>query len=152
MERKVEMKKLESQIQFSRSTTKIQLARDSRWLIRSGPLIQMQSRGNDNKLTFGKRFTKIPLFLFLFNDMLLITKCRRLAYNVFAAFGSNQVTFLYSEDNYQVTHHCSRNMIEVNADSTLSVPLKDIQGRYLIFLTILENHEQKTVEMVFIIT
>lgn len=77
MERKVEMKKLESQIQFGRSTTKIQLAKDSRWLVRSGPLIQMLSRGDDNKLTFGKRFSKIPLFLFLFNDMLLVTKCRR---------------------------------------------------------------------------
>lgn len=58
------------------------------------------------------------------------------------------IFFVFSEDNYQVTHHCSRSMIEVNSDATLTVPLKDTQGRYLIFLTILENHENKTVEMV----
>lgn len=76
MERKEEMRKLQNQIEFSKNIKPIKLLEESRWLIRSGQINQMQTRGDDAKLTFGKRFTKISLFLFLFNDILLVTKCK----------------------------------------------------------------------------
>lgn len=78
MERETEIKRIASQIDFPRVISSIKLASGSRWLIRSGPLTQMQARADDIKLTFGKRFTKVPLHLFLFNDLLLVTKPRRL--------------------------------------------------------------------------
>lgn len=78
MERKVEMLKLQSQIEFNENMKSIQLHTNMRWLIRSGQVNQMQSRGDDAKLTFGKRFSKIPLVLFLFNDILLVCKSKGL--------------------------------------------------------------------------
>lgn len=76
MERKVEMQKIQSQIEFDKNIKPIPLIKDSRWLVRSGQVTQMLNRGDDVKLTFGKRFTKVPLMLFLFNDILLICKTK----------------------------------------------------------------------------
>lgn len=43
-------------------------------LVRSGEITQLVSRGEDTKLTFGKRFIKIHLHLFLFNDLFVVCK------------------------------------------------------------------------------
>lgn len=129
MERRVEMQKLENQIEFSKNIKPIPLYRESRWLIRSGQVNQLQSRGDDAKLTFGKRFTKIPLVLFLFNDVLLVCRSK-------------------GEDQFLVIHHCPRSMVELSSDSSISLSTKEVQNRNMIFLTILENQEQKTIEMV----
>lgn len=77
MERETEIKKIASQLEFPRSIPLIKLTADSRWLVKSGPLTQMIPRTDDLKLTFGKRFSKISLNLFLFNDLLLVTKSKR---------------------------------------------------------------------------
>lgn len=80
MERKIEMQKIQSQIEFGKNMMPISLIKDSRWLVRSGQVNQMLNRGDDVKLTFGKRFTKVPLVLFLFNDILLICKNKWLVF------------------------------------------------------------------------
>ncbi|KAK5645320.1 hypothetical protein RI129_006620 [Pyrocoelia pectoralis] len=129
MERESEVKRIAKQIEFPRGIPIIKLVINTRWLVRSGPLIQMVARADDNKLTFGKRFSKISLHLFLFNDLLLVTKHR-------------------SDDCYVVLHYCYRSYIDLNVNDVIgSVPAKDSQGRHLLFLTILENHDKKTVEM-----
>lgn len=45
-----------------------------RWLVRSGEMTQLVWKTDELKLTFGKKFHKLPLHLFLFNDHLIITK------------------------------------------------------------------------------
>lgn len=55
----------------------------------------------------------------------------------------------FSDDSFVVIHYCYRSFIQVSVHDTISsLPTKDTQGRNLLFLTILENHEGKTVEMV----
>uniref|UniRef100_A0A1Y1JXM7 DH domain-containing protein n=1 Tax=Photinus pyralis TaxID=7054 RepID=A0A1Y1JXM7_PHOPY len=129
MERESEVKRIAKQIEFPRGIPIIKLVTNTRWLVRSGPLIQMVARADDNKLTFGKRFSKTSLYFFLFNDLLLVTSHR-------------------SDDCYVVLHYCYRSYIELNINDVISsVPAKDAQGKHLLFLTILENHDKKTVEM-----
>lgn len=42
-----------------------------------------------------------------------------------------------------------RNMVDLtNTDSLVSLPFKDSQGKNLLFLTILENQDGKTIEFV----
>lgn len=77
VERELEMRKISSQIDFPKTIKPIKIISGNRYLVRSGQLIHMQNRADDVKLTFGKRFNKVPLFLFLFNDVLLVTKCKR---------------------------------------------------------------------------
>jgi neuronal guanine nucleotide exchange factor len=48
-----------------------------RRLIKSGELTQMVWRGEDAKLTFGKKFTKSSIYGFLFTDLLVLTKKKR---------------------------------------------------------------------------
>ncbi|XP_017775563.1 PREDICTED: uncharacterized protein LOC108561925 [Nicrophorus vespilloides] len=128
MERMTEMKRIAEQLDFPKSITPLTVVTGSRWLVRSGLLNHMQNRGEDVKLTFGKRFVKVPLYLFLFNDILIVAK-------------------LKGEDNYVVQHYCYRSYLEINGETLACLPIKDAQGRHLIFLTILENHEGKTVEL-----
>lgn len=79
MERKTEMKKIASQLEFAKNVTPFDIINnDSRWLVRSGSLTHMTLRTDETILTtFGKRFNKITLHLFLFNDLLLVTKPKR---------------------------------------------------------------------------
>lgn len=51
--------------------------RPVRWLVRSGEMTQLVWKADELKLTFGKKFHKLPLYVFLFNDLLLITKKKR---------------------------------------------------------------------------
>lgn len=131
MERKIEMQKIANELEFSKNVTPIPIADGKRWLVRSGLLTHMTLRTDETILTtFGKRFNKVPLYLFLFNDLLLVTK-------------------LKGDDVYVVVHYCMRNMVDLTSTETLaSLPFKDSQGRNLLFLTILENQDGKTVEFV----
>lgn len=46
-------------------------------------------------------------------------------------------------------HYCMRNMVDLTStDSLASLPFKDSQGKNLLFLTILENQDAKTIEFV----
>ncbi|EFA09747.2 uncharacterized protein Exn [Tribolium castaneum] len=127
-ERENEMKKIVTQLEFAKGVPPIEIVSDNRWLIRSGTVTHMQQRNDEIKLTFGKRFTKVTLHLFLFNDYLFVTKPK-------------------SENLYTVVHYCARNLVELSStDMLVSLPVKDTQGRHLLFLTILENQNDKTVE------
>lgn len=77
MEQKMEMKKIESQLEFGKGVPQIQIARSDRWLVRSGYLVHLTVRTDETILTFGKRFTKVPLHLFLFDDLLVVAKSKR---------------------------------------------------------------------------
>ncbi|XP_041977510.1 uncharacterized protein LOC121731895 isoform X2 [Aricia agestis] len=92
-----------------------------RWLVRSGEMTQLVWKTDELKLTFGKKFHKTPLHLFLFNDHLVITKKK-------------------GEDVYVCVDHCPRSLVEVCSSD--AVPAK-----HALLLTLLENHQGRTVEM-----
>lgn len=77
MEREAEMRKIASQLEFGKGVKPISIILTSRYLVRSGALTHMSLRNDETILTFGKRFTKSTLHLFLFNDLLLVTKFKR---------------------------------------------------------------------------
>lgn len=71
------MKKISGQLEFAKGVKPISIVDPNRWLIRSGVVTHMMARTDETKLTFGKRFNKVPLHLFLFNDMLFVTKLKK---------------------------------------------------------------------------
>ncbi|XP_075969163.1 ephexin isoform X4 [Anticarsia gemmatalis] len=97
--------------------------RPIRWLVRSGEMTQLVWKSDELKLTFGKKFTKIPLHLFLFNDLLVIAKKK-------------------SEDQFVCVDHCARSLLEVCASDAGAASAK-----HALLITLLENHEGRTVEM-----
>lgn len=85
-ERKEEMILIASQIEFPPHIQEIKLMFDEkkqnskiqRWLVRSGDLTHLTWRVDDqSKLTFGKKVQKTVVYLFLFTDLLIITKKKR---------------------------------------------------------------------------
>lgn len=97
--------------------------RPVRWLVRSGEMTQLVWKSDELKLTFGKKYNKIPLYLFLFNDLLVITKKK-------------------SDTQYVCVDHCARSLLEVCASDAPAAGAK-----HALFITLLENHEGRTVEM-----
>ncbi|KAL1490260.1 hypothetical protein ABEB36_012985 [Hypothenemus hampei] len=129
-ERINELLKVAKQLEFPEFMTPIPIVTPERWLVRCGSITHIQLKNEDAKLTFGKRSTKLNLNLFLFNDLFVVAKEK----------GSS----------YVVQQYCPRNMVELSTtDVMLTVPAKEVQNKNLIFLTILENHEGKTVEYLF---
>ncbi|XP_072944408.1 uncharacterized protein [Epargyreus clarus] len=92
-----------------------------RWLVRSGEMTHLQWKADDLKLTFGKKFHKQPLHLFLFNDLLVITKKK-------------------GPEQYVAVEHCARSLLEVCASDCGA-------ARHALLLTLLENRDGRTVEM-----
>ncbi|XP_026329596.1 ephexin-1 isoform X2 [Hyposmocoma kahamanoa] len=102
--------------------------RPVRWLVRSGEMTQLVWKTDELKLTFGKKFHKIPLYFFLFNDLLVITKKK-------------------SEDLYVAVDHCPRSLLEVcSSDGGVGGGAAPA-AKHALLLTLLENHEGRTVEM-----
>ncbi|GJQ82198.1 hypothetical protein Trydic_g15767 [Trypoxylus dichotomus] len=128
-ERETEMKSIVDRIDFGTHKPRFNLMSEGRWLIKEGRVTQLLTRGDDGKLTFGKKFIKKPLYIFLFNDLFIVSKI--------------------TDDNFTVMHYCPRNMIEVNVDMAPNVPVKDTNNSHQIFLTILENQYEKLVEILF---
>ncbi|KAL3268344.1 hypothetical protein HHI36_007460 [Cryptolaemus montrouzieri] len=127
-ERELEMLSIESKMEFSKGIPPFMLTIPNRWLVRSGSVTHMQPKTEEIKLTFGKKISKITLHLFLFNDLLIVAKPK-------------------SDNTFTVIHYCSRNFTELStSDQLLSIPGKDMTGKYLFFLTILENQNKKMVE------
>ncbi|KAI5710426.1 hypothetical protein M8J75_008555 [Diaphorina citri] len=127
MERYYEMLLLSRLIKFSLKEVKcLPVISSSRWLVRSG---SMNFVNVDSKMTFARKLNKTHFYaklnLFLFTDLLVITKKK-------------------SNGSYSVIDYCTRAMMQMAAIED-SVPPTN---KYLILLTILENHEQKTVEIV----
>ncbi|XP_045785650.1 uncharacterized protein LOC123881112 isoform X3 [Maniola jurtina] len=96
--------------------------RPIRWLVRSGEMTQLLWKTDELKLTFGKKFHKVPLHLFLFNDHLVITKKK-------------------GEECYVAIDHCPRSLVEVCSSDAAA------GAKHALLLTLLENHEGRTVEM-----
>lgn len=97
--------------------------RPVRWLVRSGEMTQLIWKTDELKLTFGKKFHKVPLHLFLFNDLLVITKKK-------------------SEDQFVCVDHCARSLLEVCASEAGAASAK-----HALLVTLLDNHEGRTLEM-----
>lgn len=79
-----------------------------RSLVRRGELIHLVWRGDDGKLTFGKKFTKTSIYAFLFTDLLVLTKKRH-------------------DDAYTVFDYCSRSLLTVTSGDVIpQLPTKEI--------------------------
>ncbi|XP_043214281.1 pneumococcal serine-rich repeat protein-like isoform X6 [Amphibalanus amphitrite] len=99
------------------------LVTKSRWLIKKGELVRTIYKADDSKLTFGRKQTRQQtVHVFLFNDLLLISKRK-------------------GDDSYTVLDYCLRNMVQLTENA------EDRAEKFL--LTLLNNHEGKTVEMLF---
>uniref|UniRef100_A0A9I3A6J4 DH domain-containing protein n=1 Tax=Anopheles christyi TaxID=43041 RepID=A0A9I3A6J4_9DIPT len=104
-----------------------------RKLEKRGELVHMLWRGDDAKLTFGKKFSKSNVYAFLFTDLLVLTKKKS------------------SDESYLVIDYCQRALLTVSSgDIVPGLPAKEMQtiGKNLIIMTLLENHEGKTIEMI----
>ncbi|XP_050093691.1 serine-rich adhesin for platelets [Anopheles aquasalis] len=103
-----------------------------RSLEKRGELVHLLWRGDDAKLTFGKKFSKSNVYAFLFTDLLVLTKKK-------------------SDESYLVVDYCQRALLAVSSGNVVpGLPTKEMQalGKNLIIMTLLENHEGKTVEMI----
>lgn len=103
-----------------------------RSLVRRGELTHLIWRGDDGKLTFGKKFTRSSVYVFLFTDLIVFTKKR-------------------SDDAFTVIDYCPRSLMTVSSGDVIpQLPAKDLVmgGKHLILMTLLENHDGKMVEMV----
>uniref|UniRef100_A0A903WR25 Guanine nucleotide exchange factor tim n=2 Tax=Anopheles darlingi TaxID=43151 RepID=A0A903WR25_ANODA len=103
-----------------------------RSLEKRGELVHLLWRGDDAKLTFGKKFSKSNVYAFLFTDLLVLTKKK-------------------SDESYLVVDYCQRALLAVSSgDVVPGLPAKEMQalGKNLIIMTLLENHEGKTIEMI----
>jgi hypothetical protein len=60
--------------------------------------------------------------------------------------------FFYSgEGTFVVIDYCARSLVEMTLSDMMAQPMKETSGKFVVLLTMLENHEKKTVEMVRII-
>lgn len=128
MERMEEMLLLAHQLDFKECKA-IPLISASRWLLKKGEMMQF-SCDSPVKRTFGKsiRWSKFPIHIFLFNDLLVLTKRR-------------------SEDNYLVLDYCPKDMVQVKSGSQSTITLPTGCKNPIQF-TLLSNQENKTVEMI----
>jgi len=68
---------ISQQLYFPNEVKTVPIVSSARWLIRKGELTHLVWRGDEGKLTFGKNFSRIQLYMFLFTDLLVITKKKR---------------------------------------------------------------------------
>ncbi|XP_016985215.2 uncharacterized protein LOC108048822 isoform X1 [Drosophila rhopaloa] len=140
-EQAFELERIASQLEFPAHVRALAIApvgvpragAKPRFLVKRGELTHLVWRGEDAKLTFGKRLTKASIYAFLFSDLLLLCKRR-------------------GESSFSVLDYCPRSMLTLAAgDSLPQLPTKDLKdqaGKNLILMTLLENSERKTVELV----
>ncbi|XP_076319000.1 uncharacterized protein LOC143229972 isoform X2 [Tachypleus tridentatus] len=133
IQRMEEIMLLSHQLEF-RDCKAIPLISSSRWLVKKGGVTRLLFE-DSAKYTFGRtaRCLKISVYLFLFTDLLIITKKK-------------------SEENYTVIDYCPRNMVQVaSLDQSLpsQLPFRSDVSKNLFQLIMLNNHEGKTVEMIF---
>lgn len=122
---------LSQQLDF-RDVRAIPLISASRWLVKRGDCQRLSwKESGGEKLTFGRRVQKQNLTLFLFTDLLVVTKRK-------------------SEERFIVLDYTPRNMIQVSElEDSEGVPGlgSGEQGGFALWLTLLQNHEHKTQEM-----
>ncbi|EAT36215.1 AAEL011695-PA [Aedes aegypti] len=100
-----------------------------RKLEKKGELVHLLWRGADAKLTFGKKFSKSSIHAFLFTGLIVLTKKK-------------------GDEIFLNTDYCPRALLAVKSGDML--PIKEMQaiGKHLIIMTLLEDHEGKTIEMI----
>ncbi len=184
MERMEEMLILSQQLDF-REVRAVPLISASRWLVKKGEVVRSVGRNlticsrywelfimvrsslnnriwwkenAEAKLTFGRRMNRQTLCLFLFTDLLVITRRKRWASAqprrpVQKRGNDDNFCLCFSDENYLVVDHCPRNLVTLSElDSTDRIPGG---GKYLsggespanlAWITLLQNHEHKTLE------
>ena len=114
-----------------RDVKAIPLISASRWLVKRGECTRVTWKESGEKLTFGRRVHKQNLALFLFTDLLVVTKKK-------------------GEERYLVLDYSPRNMLQISPlDSVEGVPGlgESQQPGYAVWLTLLQNQESRTLEM-----
>ncbi|KAL9970188.1 hypothetical protein ACROYT_G022522 [Oculina patagonica] len=119
MERMEEICVLQTQIEFR--TKPLALATPARYLLRRGDLMQVVVEDSRNPLKRLRPKFK-PVYMFLFNDLLLLAKKK-------------------SENRYVVLDYATRNMTQVDEPQD-----SDINVDHMFSLVLLENSESKTKE------
>jgi neuronal guanine nucleotide exchange factor len=140
MERMEEILILSRQLYFPSEIKAVPIISSVRWLVRKGELTHLVWRGDEGKLTFGKKFSRIQIHMFLFTDLLVITKKKR-----------KSTPDATGDECYAVIDYCPRNLVQMTStEGMTNLPVKFTSdgGRNLVLLTMLQNHEKKTVEMV----
>ncbi|XP_014609615.1 PREDICTED: uncharacterized protein LOC106789693 isoform X3 [Polistes canadensis] len=122
-----EMEMITRKLEYSPKIKSIDLK--NRHLIKKGSVIQLTMKADmEYKLTFGKKFNKTPVYLFLLTDYLLVTKIKHNTH----------------DEAYTVIDVCKRNLLaseSVSEDSPFA-------GRNAMMLTLLENHCGKQAEYI----
>ncbi|KAG8181465.1 hypothetical protein JTE90_017526 [Oedothorax gibbosus] len=129
MERLEEMFVLNKQLEFKECKV-IPLISASRWLLKKGELVKLEF----DKKTFGRsnRCVRVPIYIFLFNDLLVVTKKK-------------------NDDSYSVVDYCLRDKVQampVNAKELQQPVVVPNTCRYLIYLTLFNNHQGSAVDMI----
>ncbi|XP_049519903.1 rho guanine nucleotide exchange factor 16 [Dermacentor silvarum] len=128
MARMEEMLHVSRTLEF-RECRAVPLISSSRWLVKRGPLVRVSL--DSRRRTWGRlvQCARTSLHLFLFTDLLLVTKRK-------------------GDDYYAVLDHCPRNMLQACAEAPATLPprLPDC-CRHLFQLTLLQNSAGRTVEM-----
>ncbi|KAJ4431135.1 hypothetical protein ANN_19730 [Periplaneta americana] len=140
MERMEEILILSPQLYFPSEVKAVPIISSARWLVKKGELTQLVWRGDEGKLTFGKKFSRVTIHMFLFTDLLVITKKKR-----------KTTPDATGDECYAVIDYCPRNLVQMtSAEGMSNLPVKFTSegGRNLMLLTMLQNHEKKTVEMI----
>jgi neuronal guanine nucleotide exchange factor len=68
---------LSRQLCFPSDIKAFPIISSARWLVRKGELTHRVWRGDESKLTFGKKVSRDQIHLFLLTDLLVITKKKR---------------------------------------------------------------------------
>ncbi|XP_015594715.1 uncharacterized protein LOC107267462 isoform X1 [Cephus cinctus] len=124
---RVEMDALARKLEYSAKVTPVSL-RD-KYLVRSGAVVQLSGRTDaEYRLTFGKKFHKTPLYIFLLTDYLLVSKPKISAH----------------DETYTVIDTCKRNLVALETASEDSL----FAGRNAMILTLLENYQGREAEYV----
>ncbi|XP_018406089.1 PREDICTED: uncharacterized protein LOC108782329 [Cyphomyrmex costatus] len=122
-----EMEALARKLEYASKIKPIMLR--GKQLVRSGSVVQLSTKTDtEYKLTFGKKFTKTPLYLLLLTDYLLVTKLKSNAH----------------DECYTVIDACKRNLLALESASEES----PFAGRNAMILTFLENHCGRHVEYI----
>jgi len=77
MERMEEILILSRQLYFPNEVKAVPIISSVRWLVRKGELTHLVWRGDEGKLTLRKKVPEIQIHMFLFTDLLVITKKKR---------------------------------------------------------------------------
>ncbi|TRY79094.1 hypothetical protein TCAL_13563 [Tigriopus californicus] len=130
MERMEELLLLSHQLDF-KDVRAVPLISASRWLVKRGEVTRIWWRDNaEARLTFGRKVNRQTLTLFLFTDLLVIAKKK-------------------GDEQFAVVDHCPRNLVTLaEVDSLDGIPGggKYLSESNMCWLTLLQNHDAKTVE------